>query len=80
MEMSAGAVGIGGSDLLRFIRRGRSFSGHEENCAFLNTGGVRFADVSAVTGLNLDDDGRAIGVGIMTVTLTSGLLIETGLN
>ncbi len=59
--MTAGAVGIGGADLLNFIRRGRSFSGHEENCAFLNTGETRFADISAVSGLGLDDDGRAIG-------------------
>ena len=41
---------------------GRSFSGRERNCCFLNTGQNRFATVSAVTGLNFADDGRCIGV------------------
>jgi len=48
--------------LLKFIRQGHSFSGREPNCAFLNTGNGDFADVSAAAGLNLDDDGRAIGI------------------
>ena len=47
--------------LLRFIRQGRSFSGHERHCAFLNLRDGHFADVSSVAGLDLDDDGRAIG-------------------
>ncbi len=41
---------------------GRSFSGHERNVCFLNTGAPRFADVSAVSGLDFDDDARALGV------------------
>lgn len=50
------------------IQQGRSWSGHERNCAFLNTGeaGVsgqsRFATISAVTGLDFDDDARGIAV------------------
>ncbi|CAN5393960.1 hypothetical protein BH23VER1_BH23VER1_13180 [soil metagenome] len=42
-------------------RSGRSFSGRERHCAFLNTGpagGSRFAHVSAISGLDLPDDGR----------------------
>ncbi len=42
------------------ISQGRSFSGNERNCAFLNVEGERFADVSAATGLNLNDDARAL--------------------
>lgn len=41
-------------------RRGRSFSGHERNCAFLNTRGPRFANVSSSSGLDWPDDGRAL--------------------
>ena len=47
--------------LLRFIRQGKSFSGHEANCCFLNTGSEQFADISAAAHLNWEDDGRAIG-------------------
>jgi tetratricopeptide (TPR) repeat protein len=47
--------------LLRLIRQGRSFSGHERHCCFLNTGQTRFANVSAATHLDFDDDGRAVG-------------------
>ncbi len=46
----------------RLLREGKSFSGHEPNCAFLNCDGTSFADVSAVTGLNFPDDGRAVCV------------------
>ena len=49
------------AELLKFIRQGRSFSGHEPHCVFLNTHTPRFADISASSGLNLDDDGRAVG-------------------
>ena len=42
-----------------------SWSGHERNCFYLNTGGQKaaggkFANVSAVTGFDFDDDGRAV--------------------
>jgi len=48
------------------ITRGRSFSGYEKNCCFLNLGSettgssIKFADISAASGLNLIDDTRAI--------------------
>ena len=46
---------------------GRSFSGNERHCVFLNTGNDpratnRFANISAITGLDFPDDGRAIGI------------------
>ncbi len=45
-----------------FIQQCKSFSGRERNCCFLNVGGRRFANISAVSGLDFDDDGRAIGI------------------
>ena len=42
------------------IRAGQSWSGKERNCVFLNTGEARFADASAVTGLDFTDDGRGL--------------------
>lgn len=44
----------------RMIREGASWSGRERNVAFLNTGDGRFAQVSAVSGLDFPDDGRAV--------------------
>ena len=44
------------------IVRGRSFSGRERHCAFLNTRGDSFATVSGATGLDLIDDGRGLAV------------------
>ncbi|YCM45243.1 tetratricopeptide repeat protein [Verrucomicrobiaceae bacterium 227] len=51
--------------LSSMLTRGRSFSGRERNCCFLNLGSpngklARFADVSAVSGLDFIDDGRAV--------------------
>jgi len=44
------------------MTRGRSFSGRERNCVFLNTGNSdgRFANISASSGIDLPDDGRAL--------------------
>ncbi|MFT5109623.1 MAG: tetratricopeptide (TPR) repeat protein [Verrucomicrobiales bacterium] len=46
------------------MRQGRAFSGHERNCCFLNTlanpDSARFANISAASGLDFEDDGRAI--------------------
>lgn len=42
------------------LSRGQSFSGLERDCVFLNTGGPRFANISAASGLDLIDDGRAL--------------------
>ena len=46
---------------------GRSFSGHERNCCYLNTNGSsaaegRFANVSAASGIDFPDDGRALAL------------------
>ncbi len=61
--VSAGPSGrdASGPALYELIRRGRSFSGHEQNCSFLNLGDGRFANVSAASGFNFPDDGRSIG-------------------
>ncbi len=50
----------GWSALSELIGQGRSFSGFERNCAFLNVRGERFANVSSSTGLDLVDDTRAV--------------------
>ncbi|MBI4600791.1 MAG: ASPIC/UnbV domain-containing protein [Planctomycetes bacterium] len=46
----------------KLLTEGRSWSGRERNCCFLNCGGQRFADVSAVTGLDLEHDSRGVGI------------------
>lgn len=47
--------------LSSMLTRGRSFSGRERHCSFLNLGpGQPFADISASSGLDLIDDGRAV--------------------
>ena len=50
------------SALSQLIGMGRSFSGHERNCFFLNNDSGRFVDASAAAGLDLIDDGRAIAL------------------
>jgi len=47
-------------ELAGLIRKGRSFSGKERNCCFLNLRNGSFADVSSVTGLDHIDDGRTV--------------------
>ena len=42
------------------ILEGGSFSGRERNCAFLNTKGGRFGNISGVSGLDFADDGRGL--------------------
>lgn len=44
------------------VREGRSWSGRERNCCFLNTRDRRFATISAVSGLDVPDDSRAVAV------------------
>lgn len=44
------------------LREGFSLSGRERKCCFLNTRGERFACVSGISGLDFDDDGRAVGL------------------
>ena len=42
------------------LRFGRSWSGNERNCCFLNTAGQRFANISTVAGLDYLDDSRGL--------------------
>jgi len=49
------------------IREGRSFSGNERHCCFLNTLSMpdsdgRLANISAASGLDFPDDGRAVAL------------------
>ena len=44
---------------MELIREGMSHSGRERNCCFLNCGDSRFANISAVAGLDHIGDGRA---------------------
>lgn len=44
------------------VRSGRSFSGRERHCAYLNLGDGTFANVSALSGLDLPDDGRGVAL------------------
>ena len=48
------------AQLNKLIRGGRSLSGHERNCFFLNMKGTSFANTSSVSGFDFADDGRAI--------------------
>ena len=45
-----------------YLREGRSLSGRERNALFLNTGNTsrRFADISAISGIDQDSDGRGL--------------------
>ena len=42
------------------MREGSGWSGKERNCCFLNTRNGRFANASIVSGLDYQDDGRAV--------------------
>ncbi|MEZ6116229.1 MAG: ASPIC/UnbV domain-containing protein [Pirellulaceae bacterium] len=46
--------------LFEMIMHGRSFSGRERNCCFLNTDGKWFATASSLSGFDFPDDGRCI--------------------
>ena len=48
--------------LSELILSGRSFSGEEQNCAFLNNRDGTFSTISAASGFDLPDDGRALGL------------------
>jgi thiol-disulfide isomerase/thioredoxin len=56
------AYEAGWSEFKHLITEGGSFSGFERHCCFLNTADNRFADVSAVSGLDFLDDGRGVAV------------------
>ena len=46
----------------QLVKEGRSWSGRERNCVFLNTRGTRFANISSVSGLDFPDDARGLAV------------------
>ena len=47
--------------LSELILSGQSFSGEERHCAFLNNRDGTFSTISAVSGFDFPDDGRALG-------------------
>ena len=47
---------------LAMIQQGRSFSGRERHCSFLNLRDGTFADVSAISGIDLPEDGRGAAI------------------
>lgn len=53
---------LGWNAINSMLRAGRSLSGHERNCCFLNSGGQRFADISSAAGLDFEDDGRVLAL------------------
>ena len=44
------------------MEQGKSWSGRERHCCFLNTGGPRLANVSSATGFDWIDDGRGLAL------------------
>ena len=54
--------------IYNLIDEGKSWSGRERNCAFLNSKGKRFSDISATSGLDFEDDGRAVAVAVTSAT------------
>jgi hypothetical protein len=50
----------GWAAMSRLLEQGASWSGHERNVVFLNRGNTQFADVSAASGGDFDDDGRVV--------------------
>ena len=53
---------VGWKALNTMLKSGRSLSGHERNCCYLNTQGKRFANISAASSLDFDDDGRVLAL------------------
>ena len=53
---------LGWNAINAMLRAGRSLSGHERNCFFLNTRGQKFANGSAASGLDFADDGRVLSL------------------
>ena len=65
LDAAAGEIlryDVGWKALNTMLKSGRSLSGHERNCCFLNTKGARFADVSAAANIDFDDDGRILAL------------------
>lgn len=66
VDFGPGGV-LAGNALNRMLQQGRSYSGRERNCCFLNTNGNaqadgKFANISASSGLDMIDDGRCTGL------------------
>lgn len=76
-EASATPYRLGWRALNRLLHEDRAFSGNERHCAFLNQGDGTFADISAASGFDFKEDGRAIAYadwdfdGDLDVWLTS---------
>lgn len=49
-------------DINALVLTGRSLSGNERNCAFLNTGNNRFCEMAPASGLDFLQDGRAVAL------------------
>ena len=52
-------------NLAHMMKQGRSWSGHEPNCCYLNLGAAgeaRFANISTISGVDFPDDGRALAL------------------
>lgn len=47
--------------MMELVTKGHSWSGRERHVCYLNEGTGRFANVSAVSGIDFPDDGRALG-------------------
>lgn len=48
--------------MIRLVTEGHSWSGHERHVVYLNEGTNHFADISYLSGLDFEDDGRALGI------------------
>lgn len=46
----------------RMAHEGKSFSGNERNCVFLNRGGGTFSSISALSGWDMPDDSRGLAL------------------
>ena len=57
-----GSAGQHAPTMFELVRRGKSFSGYERHCCFLNTGQNRFANVSSASGFDYPDDGRSVSL------------------
>ncbi|HAT20305.1 MAG TPA: hypothetical protein DCS85_09140, partial [Verrucomicrobiales bacterium] len=55
-----GGLGSAAESFLEVVKQGRSFSAREPHHCFLNLRNGSFCDVSAVSGLDLPDDGRGV--------------------
>jgi len=57
-ESIRGSLSEVATSFLSMAQGGRSWSGRERNCAFLNLGGKSFANISSASGIDFPDDGR----------------------